>query len=1119
MRTQLSKGTIVTLNSKEYLIHSVIGDGASCIVYNVSSTDTFGITRYYRMKECYPYNAQCHREGSKLVWENTAQQQVAFERFIQSAKVIAQLRNEESVGNNFTGTELYEGHGTLYAIMDVNHAQTYSHDQTESLHQILQTILKLTRIVNELHNQGFLHLDIKPENFLVRYDPDISIWLFDVDSLVSVHDLHSGNISYTSYSRGWAAPELVLGKITSICAATDLYAIGSILFNKIMKRPVTNDDIGLFAKWDFDSNVFEDTNPKVKPLIDQALRKTLSASVKHRYQNANELIRILEKACSITAKGTPYLEPMPPGVFTHIVGRDTEAQEIHRIFTSGNHIVFLRGEPGIGKTCIAIEYSKRYEKEYDAVIFLKYQDSLEELLEKIEIHNFEGKSYEKQKMLRRLLDKRVLLIVDNFDIEIDQDDYLDDFLHFKANILFTTRTDFSAVYSGEITQINIQHLPETDLIRLFETKSNIQIDCQEKLQLLHNLLKIIGHNTYVTELLAAQIAASGYSLEYLMHRISSGLCGLTEVEGVRVLKDGMRSRRTIPALIRILYQISNLNESRKQTLRNLFLLRYVHIDKKTYSKLTYAQSADIDTLNDLQEIGWARFDGKYYSLHPLVEELVHNDLKPDDANCTAIYLSVKVLINKCLDFDEFYDLERYQFEKNSTLVNAILMGLDYKSPKNRSIAIDWLHGLFDAEDVSIMTATDPYLKGIYSRLVHAAERNQIIASERFDIFYAVFGIWLYEYRSFYYGLDVDTIQQINESRNSNLNTAFNLVVQAIMELPIDKQEESTQKLYTLIANFIPLCNPIFPPTAFLAARMKEAPEAFTNIRAIHKDRLGLPLSADELTYTAELAEQICPASSSGPRAIIGKGEAETDNFFESYDKVAYVTATISDNGLTPIERSKEIHDDMAAIFDCLYSPNPSRINEFVYDWNTVEKILQLEEEFLMRHECRVSFQEDMSEWGECYEANTDNQIITAAVLMNTRLFENKIDALFDEMHCCVTHFLDIGDSWRNCIDFNYRLIRCNCVLTALLKVRRAGWIVPYLIRFVEYWESYAEQNCFDTAPLFAIYQAIIDAAESAISENDIPNHYRLDYSAIIRKYQSKIDETTDTSFSVRSLED
>ena len=49
MRYPLLKGTIVPLGGKEYRVDDVIGEGASCIVYNVTATGPSGITYRYRL--------------------------------------------------------------------------------------------------------------------------------------------------------------------------------------------------------------------------------------------------------------------------------------------------------------------------------------------------------------------------------------------------------------------------------------------------------------------------------------------------------------------------------------------------------------------------------------------------------------------------------------------------------------------------------------------------------------------------------------------------------------------------------------------------------------------------------------------------------------------------------------------------------------------------------------------------------------------------------------------------------------------------------------------------------------------------------------------------------------
>ena len=202
--------------------------------------------------------------------------------------MIVELRNSEEVGNNITTALLCEGNGTLYSVMEVNHASTFDQQRGLSLYQVLETLRILTDIVGALHQKGFLHLDIKPENYLVSYRPTTNIWLFDVDSLVSMEALRAGTILACSYSPDWAAPEQIRGLTNKYCPATDLYAIGAILFQQIMGRPVNNADTGLFAEWTMTGGLFEKVNPKIKRYLRTIFQKTLAASIKRRYQSAAE---------------------------------------------------------------------------------------------------------------------------------------------------------------------------------------------------------------------------------------------------------------------------------------------------------------------------------------------------------------------------------------------------------------------------------------------------------------------------------------------------------------------------------------------------------------------------------------------------------------------------------------------------------------------------------------------------------------------------------------------------------------------------------------------------------------------------------------------------------------
>ena len=59
--------------------------------------------------------------------------------------------------------------------------------------------------------------------------------LFDFDSVMRKEDIKTGSVVSSTFE--WAAPEqLIPGRKNEICEATDIFAIGEMIFYKIFRR-------------------------------------------------------------------------------------------------------------------------------------------------------------------------------------------------------------------------------------------------------------------------------------------------------------------------------------------------------------------------------------------------------------------------------------------------------------------------------------------------------------------------------------------------------------------------------------------------------------------------------------------------------------------------------------------------------------------------------------------------------------------------------------------------------------------------------------------------------------------------------------------------------------------
>ena len=121
------------------------------------------------------------------------------------------------------------------------------------------------------------------------------------------------------------------------------------------------------------------------------------------------------------------------------MGRDNLIDNIHMAFTDRN-VIFLQGMGGIGKSELSRQYWKKYKDIYKTVIFARYDDILVSLLaddtvfaiDKISKRTKEGNLIQtdaeyaqyKLSILKKIVDKSTLIIIDNFDVLTKEDPFL-----------------------------------------------------------------------------------------------------------------------------------------------------------------------------------------------------------------------------------------------------------------------------------------------------------------------------------------------------------------------------------------------------------------------------------------------------------------------------------------------------------------------------------------------------------------------------------------------------------------------------------------------------------------------------------------------------------------------
>ncbi|MBD5390954.1 protein kinase [bacterium] len=224
------------LQSKErtYEIVKVLGSGSYGITYlatakvsigNIITTIRFAIKEHFMSASCYR-----GEDGATVLTVPTAKSDVAESRadFITEANRLKKLclksRNIVSVN------ETFEANGTAYYVMEFLDGGSPSKCPEE---EAVSIVKQIADALNEIHKEHVLHLDLKPDNIVLKTNDKNETYPVLIDFGLSKHFDTKGrptsSLSSKGASPGYAPQEQYAGVI-GFSPKYDIYALGAVLF-------------------------------------------------------------------------------------------------------------------------------------------------------------------------------------------------------------------------------------------------------------------------------------------------------------------------------------------------------------------------------------------------------------------------------------------------------------------------------------------------------------------------------------------------------------------------------------------------------------------------------------------------------------------------------------------------------------------------------------------------------------------------------------------------------------------------------------------------------------------------------------------------------------------------
>ena len=697
-RQILPNNTTITLNGTEYKILDTKGRGASCVVYLAENCTN---KRIVLIKELYPINLGIFRDKeNNLIVPNSFCEHFKFykHKLCEAYKLQLEFHNSDETGNYTSDAEtMVEAYSTLYVIMNKVVGSSYDKVVPENITDVLEVCKSVATVIGFYHKKGYLHLDIKPDNIYVLKETNQIINLFDFDTVKLKSDLENGN--YIASTNKISAPEISKAEIDEFTGKylqevderADIYAIGHILFEKVMERDAKSSDIILGKKFNLEkTKLLKNSSPQLREKIQEIFQHTVVRMKSERYSNTDELIKALDQALEIaTEEKDGYLIDNNITVTTsssYYISRKDKLSEI-RQHLENYHIAYLYGIGGIGKSETAREYAEEYRGSYTTIQLSVYSGDLKSLIAGLKFSS-DDNYFEKDINIRyetklSLLSKaminneRTLLIIDNYNVEPDSDEYkrnvevMKDLKKLHIHILFTTRTS----PNDDKTKIDIEELSKEELRHMFFAINPKDKDKEERIAQVDELIETAYRHTLTVDLVAHQTAKiEGYGKKTLSDYIKvlkeSGINSGINV-AVYNNKDDNEKSDIIFEHIRALFNLTALSEKEKYIMVNACLLplsgmsvaefeSFIDLENYPNSESNDGWSED-STISNLVKSGWIkRIDGEVpkITLHPIVSEVTVNELKPEitEDKCKNFFDSVSELIDK----NDLKTLEAYK---------------------------------------------------------------------------------------------------------------------------------------------------------------------------------------------------------------------------------------------------------------------------------------------------------------------------------------------------------------------------------------------------------------------------------------------------------------------------
>ncbi|HHX97663.1 MAG TPA: serine/threonine protein kinase [Lentisphaerae bacterium] len=226
-----------------------------------------------------------------------ARDRSAKKRFFYGGEVIARLNSPQQHPNIVRFVEAgYEGK-TPYMVLEYIESRTLRdlilYREAWLTDNVMVFIRQLANVIQFIHSRGFLHLDIKPENILIR--PDGRLVLIDFD-LALPRKRFFKKLSNISGTAAYVPPETLVNRTADDRA--DIYAFGICCYEMLtFRKPYEGEKIEQVRAMQIDPRTpptpIQQYSPRIPAALATLVMKCIAKQPEDRYPDMALVLRDL----------------------------------------------------------------------------------------------------------------------------------------------------------------------------------------------------------------------------------------------------------------------------------------------------------------------------------------------------------------------------------------------------------------------------------------------------------------------------------------------------------------------------------------------------------------------------------------------------------------------------------------------------------------------------------------------------------------------------------------------------------------------------------------------------------------------------------------------------------